>query len=44
VHIVAFSENEMWNIDIFDLSKHWDENGNMKLIGELVKAHTGIHP
>jgi hypothetical protein len=25
-HIVAFSENEMWNIDIFDLSKHWAEN------------------
>ena len=27
-HIVAFSENEMWNIDRFDLSKHWAENGN----------------
>ena len=39
-HIVAFSENEMWNIDIFDLSKHWDENGNMKYIFACVDVFT----
>ena len=39
-HIVAFSENEMWNIDIFDSSKHWNENGNMKYIFACVDIFT----
>ena len=25
-HVVAFLINETWNIEIFDLSKHWSEN------------------
>ena len=29
-HIVAFSESEMWNIDLFDLRKHWAENRKME--------------
>ena len=39
-HVVAFSENEMWNIDIFDLSKHWADNGNMKYIFACVDVFT----
>ena len=39
-HVVAFSENEMWNIDIYDLTKHWAENGNMKYIFACVDVFT----
>ena len=31
-HITAFQENEMWNIDIFDLSQHWEHNRGQKYI------------
>ena len=31
-HIVAFKENEFWNIDIFDLSKYYKYNKGYKYI------------
>jgi hypothetical protein len=39
-HIVAFYLNEMWSIDIFDLSKYWTENNNMQYIFAVVDVFT----
>ena len=39
-HITAFQPNEMWNIDIFDLSKHWEHNRGQKYIFAVVDVFT----
>ena len=39
-HITAFQPNEMWNIDIFDLSKHWEYNREQKYIFAVVDVFT----
>ena len=39
-HITAFVGNEMWNVDIFDLSKHWEHNRGQKYIFAAVDVFT----
>ena len=39
-HVVAFENNEMWNIDIYDLSKYHTENGNMKYIFAVIDVYS----
>ena len=39
-HITAFVKNEIWNIAIFDLSKHWEHNKGMKYIFAVVDVFT----
>jgi hypothetical protein len=39
-HVVAFIKNEMWNVDIYDLSKYNLENGKMKYIFACVDVFT----
>ena len=31
-HIVAFKLDELWQIDLFDLSRHWRNNDNYRCI------------
>ena len=39
-HVVAYVKNEIWNIEIFDLSKYASENSGMKYIFAVVDVFT----